>query len=51
MFKKFENLVDPFADFSDETPPSGLWAYIKTQLYPFRKWLPLPISGPRTEQS
>ncbi|MGE4610346.1 MAG: ABC transporter ATP-binding protein [Paracoccaceae bacterium] len=41
MFKKFENLIDPFADFSDETPPSSLWAYIKTQLYPFRKWLPL----------
>lgn len=41
MFKIFENLIDPFADFSEETPPSNLWAYIKTQLYPFRKWLPL----------
>ncbi len=41
MFKKFENLVDPFAPFPDETPSSNLWAYMKTQLYPFRKWLPL----------
>ena len=41
MFKKFENLVDPFAPFPEETPPSNLWAYIKTQLHPFRKWLPL----------
>ncbi len=41
MFKKFENLVDPFAPFPSETPPSNLWAYMKTQLHPFRKWLPL----------
>jgi ATP-binding cassette subfamily B multidrug efflux pump len=41
MFKKFENLIDPFADFSEETPSSNLWPYMKSQLYPFRKWLPL----------
>lgn len=41
MFKNFENLIDPFADFVEETPSSNLWAYMKAQLYPFRKWLPL----------
>ena len=41
MFRKFENLVDPFAPFPEETPPAKLWAYIKTQLHPFRKWLPV----------
>ncbi|MCF6304244.1 MAG: ABC transporter ATP-binding protein/permease [Rhodobacteraceae bacterium] len=41
MFKFFENLVNPFADFDERTPPKGLWDYIKTQLYPFRKWLPV----------
>jgi len=40
MFQKFENLVDPFAIRGDDTPPSALWAYIRTQLKPFHKWLP-----------
>jgi len=41
MFKKFENLVDPFGPVSDETPPARLRDYMMTQLYPFRKWLPV----------
>ncbi len=41
MFKKFENLINPYADFDNKTPPATLWEYIKTQLYPFRKWLPV----------
>ena len=41
MFKKFENLIDPFADYVEETPSANLWDYMKAQLYPFRKWLPL----------
>ena len=41
MFKAFENLINPFAPHSDETPPATLWPYIKTQLAPFKKWLPL----------
>lgn len=41
MFKKFENLVDPFADAPTGTPPAKLWEYIKTQLIPFKKWLPV----------
>ena len=40
MFRFFENLVNPFADFPAETPPPTLWAYVKTQLRPFRKLLP-----------
>jgi len=41
MFKKFENLVNPFAPYAEETPPALLWPYIKTQLAPFKKWLPV----------
>lgn len=41
MFKKFENLVNPFAPHAEATPPGVLWPYIKTQLAPFKKWLPV----------
>ena len=41
MFKKFENLVDPFMPFSSETPPATLWPFLKTHLAPFKKWLPV----------
>ena len=41
MFRTFENLVDPFAPFAARTPPATLWAYVKTQLAPMRRWLPL----------
>ncbi len=41
MFKKFENLVNPFAAYDEQTPPPTLWPYIKAQLAPFKKWLPL----------
>jgi ATP-binding cassette subfamily B multidrug efflux pump len=40
MFLLFENLVNPFDIKPVTTPPATLWAYIKTQLKPFRKWLP-----------
>ncbi len=43
MFKKFENLVDPFANVPSETPPATYLAYMKTQLAPFRKWVPFMI--------
>ncbi|HGG05156.1 MAG TPA: ABC transporter ATP-binding protein [Aliiroseovarius sp.] len=39
MFKKFENLVDPFAPDDGATPPATLWAYLKSQYGPFRKWM------------
>lgn len=41
MFRTFENLVDPFAEFEQKTPPSTYLAYVKSQLTPFRRWLPL----------
>ncbi len=41
MFKKFENLVNPFAAYPEGTPSATLWPYIKSQLVPFKKWLPL----------
>ncbi|MCK0097455.1 ABC transporter ATP-binding protein/permease [Yoonia sp. F2084L] len=40
MFRNFENLINPFARVPNDTPPSELWAYVRTQLKPFRKWLP-----------
>ncbi|SLN23861.1 Putative multidrug export ATP-binding/permease protein [Roseovarius albus] len=40
MFHKFENLIDPFAPASAGPPPATLWAYLQSQLAPFRKWLP-----------
>jgi len=36
MYRFFENLVDPFANVPEGTPPSGLWPYLKTQIAPFR---------------
>ncbi len=43
MFKKFEDLVNPFMSFSSETPPAVLWPYLKTHLAPFKKWLPVMV--------
>ncbi|WP_342077786.1 ABC transporter ATP-binding protein [Yoonia sp. SS1-5] len=40
MFRKFENLVNPFPVLSHDTPPATLWAYIRTQLKPFHRYLP-----------
>ncbi|WP_298561421.1 ABC transporter ATP-binding protein [uncultured Aliiroseovarius sp.] len=31
MFRFFENLIDPFRPSSDETPPTTLWPYLKSQ--------------------
>jgi len=39
MFRFFENLVNPFASFNAQTPPKNLWAYLKTQFGPFRKYM------------
>jgi ATP-binding cassette subfamily B multidrug efflux pump len=46
MFRFFENLVDPFAEAPHETPPKSYWAYLRTQMAPFRRIVPwLLISG------
>ncbi len=46
MFRKFENLIDPFQPFEEKTPPVALWAYVKTQIAPFKHVLPwLALSG------
>lgn len=39
MYKKFEDLIDPFAPASEATPPATLWAYLKSHYGPFRKWM------------
>ena len=41
MFKIFENLINPFASYAEKTPAATLWPYMKSQLAPFKKWLPL----------
>jgi len=41
MFRTFEDLVDPFAPFEAKTPPATLWPYVKSQLAPMRRWLPV----------
>ncbi|QYX58521.1 ABC transporter ATP-binding protein/permease [Roseovarius sp. SCSIO 43702] len=39
MYRFFEQLIDPFARFREATPPGELWAYLRTQYGPFRKWM------------
>ena len=41
MFRVFENLVDPFQPFPDETPPSRLLPYLWSQARTLGVWLPL----------
>ena len=46
MFHRFENIINPFQSFEEKTPPADLWAYVKTQIAPFRHVMPwLAISG------
>ncbi len=40
MYRLFENLVDPFQDHETTTPPKTLWAYVMTQMHPFRRLIP-----------
>ncbi|WP_409077729.1 ABC transporter ATP-binding protein [Roseovarius sp. SCSIO 43702] len=39
IYRFFEQLIDPFARFREATPPGELWAYLRTQYGPFRKWM------------
>jgi len=46
MYRFFESLVNPFAPFDERTPPADLWAYLRTQIAPFRHLVPwLALSG------
>ncbi|NLS15576.1 ABC transporter ATP-binding protein [Rhizobium sp. P40RR-XXII] len=36
MFRRFEELVDPFQDHDGQQPSSGTWRYLLTNLRPFR---------------
>ncbi|WP_341368620.1 ABC transporter ATP-binding protein [Yoonia sp. BS5-3] len=40
MFRKFEDLIDPFTPADHGTPSASLWTYLRTELKPFHKWLP-----------
>lgn len=37
MFRYFENLIDPFQKFREETPPAKLWPYVKSHYGPYYK--------------
>lgn len=37
MFRFFENLIDPFQKFRQETPPAKIWAYVKSHYGPYYK--------------
>ncbi|MDA5092502.1 ABC transporter ATP-binding protein [Aliiroseovarius sp. KMU-50] len=39
MFRYFENLVNPFAPHEGGAPPATLWAFMKSQYGPFKKWM------------
>ncbi len=39
MFRFFENLIDPFQKFHEETPPAKLWPYVKSHYGPYYKWM------------
>ena len=41
MYKLFEDLVNPFQDHDPGTPPATLIAFYKTQMRPFRRWIPV----------
>ena len=37
MFRYFENLINPFQKFREETPPATLWPYVKSHYGPYYK--------------
>lgn len=46
MFRFFESRVDPFADPPAGPPPSTVGGFIRSQLTPYRRWLPwLALTG------
>jgi len=43
VFRRFENLIDAFTQGPDGPPAPTLWPYMKQQLAPYRRLLPLMI--------
>ena len=43
MYGYFESLVNPYADRAVDTPPSKIWPFIKSELQPFRRFIPLML--------
>ena len=43
MYSYFESLVNPYADRAVDTPPSKIWPFIKSELQPFRRFIPLML--------
>ena len=43
MYCYFESLVNPYADRAVDTPPSKIWPFIKSELQPFRRFIPLML--------
>ena len=41
LYRRFETLVDPFAEDGRDTPPDRIWPYIRTHLRPYHRLLPL----------
>ncbi|MEO0914685.1 MAG: multidrug ABC transporter ATP-binding protein, partial [Pseudomonadota bacterium] len=41
MYRRFENLVNPFAPFKAETPPKKLFAFLATHWRSFKGWMPM----------
>ncbi|GFE51077.1 multidrug ABC transporter ATP-binding protein [Roseobacter cerasinus] len=40
MFRFFESRIDPFAAPPEDTPPATVIGFIRSQLAPYRRWLP-----------
>lgn len=41
MYRYFESLVNPYAERNAGTPPRQIWAFIRSELEPFRRYLPV----------
>ena len=44
VFTQAEQLVDPFAPYKEQTPPKAIWAYIRSNLAPYRKVIGLILT-------
>ena len=43
MYRYFESLVNPYANRTVGTPPRRIWPFIKSELEPFRNFIPLML--------